>query len=182
VLAKLFSFHGRLTRLEFLGWSFGATFIFIGAAVLFIVLGVSDGRMNAAVTGLIAILALVVAAVWSGLALQVKRVRDMGFSPLLVIGGLIAFEVFDTMVLRHVVHLSLFPLAGYHTAVGELAQLAFIGVLLFWPSAGRGGGSYEEPSDVAPITPQTSTLRPAMSRSSMPQPGAPRREFGLRTR
>jgi uncharacterized membrane protein YhaH (DUF805 family) len=181
VLAKLFSFHGRLTRLEFLGWSFGATFIFIGAAVLFIVLGVSDGRMNAAVTGLIAILALVVAAVWSGLALQVKRVRDMGLSPLLVIGGLMAFEVFDTLVLRHVVHLSFLP-GGLHTAVGELAQLAFIGVLLFWPSAGRGGGSYEEPSDVAPTTPQTSTLRPAMSRSSMPQPGAPRREFGLRTR
>ena len=182
MFAKLFSFRGRLTRLEFLGWSFAGAFIFIGAPILFIVLGVIDGRMSAAVTGFIAILAVVVAAVWSGLALQVKRVRDMGFSPLMVIGGLIAFEVFDTMVLRHVVHLSLFPVGGFHTVVGELAQLAFIGVLLFWPSAGRGGGFYEEPDDVAPVTPQAGAPRPSMARASLPQPGAPRREFGLRTR
>jgi uncharacterized membrane protein YhaH (DUF805 family) len=181
VLARLFSFRGRLTRLQFLGWSFAATLIFTVSAVLFIVLGVIDGRMNPAVTGLIAILAVVVAAVWSGLALQVKRVRDMGFSPLLVIGGLMVFEVIDTLVLRRVVHLSFFP-GGLHTAVGELAQLAFIGVLLFWPSAGRDRGSYEEPGDVAPVTPQASALRPAMSRTSLAQPGAPRREFGLRTR
>ena len=181
MLAKLFSFHGRLTRLEFLGWSFAATFIFIGAAILFIVLGVIDGRMNAAVTGLIAILAVVVAAMWSGLALQVKRVRDMGFSPLMVIGGLMVFEVIDTLMLRRFVHLSFFP-GGLHTAVGELTQLAFIGVLLFWPSAGRGGGWREEPDDAAPVAPQASAPRPSMARASLPQPGAPRREFGLRTR
>jgi uncharacterized membrane protein YhaH (DUF805 family) len=181
VLAKLFSFHGRLTRLEFLGWSFAGAGILIVAAVLFIVLGVIDGRMHPAVTGLIAILAVVVAAVWSGLALQVKRIRDMGLSPLLVIGGLMAFEVFDTLVLRHVVHLSFFA-PGFHSAVGELAQLAFIGALLFWPSASRGGGWREGPEEVAPVAPQASTPRPSMARASLPQPGAPRREFGLRTR
>ena len=181
MLAKLFSFRGRLTRLEFLGWSFGATFIFIGVAVLFIVLGVIDGRMSAAVTGLIAIVAVVVAALWSGLALQVKRIRDMGFGPLMVIGGLMAFEVIDTLMLRRFVHLSFFP-GGLHTAVGELVQLAFLGVLLFWPSAGREGAWREEPGDVAPVTPQASAPRPSMARASLPQPGAPRREFGLRTR
>jgi uncharacterized membrane protein YhaH (DUF805 family) len=181
VLAKLFSFQGRLTRLQFLGWSFAAGGVLTASAVLFIVLGVIDGRMNAAVTGVIAILAVVVAAVWSGLALQVKRIRDMGLSPLLVIGGLMAFEVFDTLVLRHVVHVSFLP-GGLHSAVGELAQLAFLGALLFWPSAGHGGGWREEPDDAAPVAPQASTPRPSMARASLPQPNAPRREFGLRTR
>jgi len=181
VLAKLFSFRGRLTRLEFLGWSFAGGAILIVAAVLFMVLGVVDGRMHPAVTGLIAIVAVFVAAIWCGLALQVKRIRDMGFSPLMAIGGLMAFEVIDTMVLRHVVHLSFFP-GGLHSVVGELAQLVFLGALLFWPSAGRGGGWREEPDDVAPVAPQASTPRPSMARASLPQPGAPRREFGLRTR
>ena len=83
MLAKLFSFRGRLTRLEFLGWSFAGGAILIVAAVLFMVLGVVDGRMHPAVTGLIAIVAVFVAAIWCGLALQVKRIRDMGFSPLM---------------------------------------------------------------------------------------------------
>jgi uncharacterized membrane protein YhaH (DUF805 family) len=186
VLAKLFSFRGRLTRLEFLGWSFAAVFIFTIGAVLIMTLGVIDGRMNAAVTGIIVVLAVLIAAVWSGLALQVKRVRDMGFSPLLVIGGLFAFEFIDTLVLRHFVHLSFFPLS-LHSAVGELAQLAFIGVLLFWPSASGDSRLYDEPDDVAPVAAQASTPRPSMAPQTMAgpslaQPGGARREFGLRTR
>ena len=118
MLAKLFSFRGRLTRLQFLGWSFAATLIFTVSAVLFIVLGVVDGRMNPAVTGLIAILA--VAQIFVHLyyflhmnASSEQRWNVMAFVFTVVV---VAIVVGGTLWVMHNANILMMP--GMHTMSG----------------------------------------------------------------
>ena len=86
MLAKLFSFRGRLTRLEFLGWSVAATLLLVVITVVLMaasVIGAKDLRagVGAGVLGLIIALVMAVAYLWCGLALAAKRIRDIGWSP-----------------------------------------------------------------------------------------------------
>jgi hypothetical protein len=131
-----------------------------------------------------------VAYFWMSFALQAKRIRDIGLSPLMVIVGLMLFSMFDAAVLSRIIHFKLWSL-GPNTGIGGLVNLAYLGMLLFWPGEsgdGRLRGLWPDEPDPAP----PAIARPSVAASSSPQParlqqavsrpGAPRREFGLRTR
>lgn len=176
----LFSFRGRLRRLQFVGWWLATIVLGIVAILALIILGVASVKtmswgLGAGLAAVLAILGIAVLYIWIGLALAAKRIRDIGWSPLLVIGGLILFTIVDMLVLTRL--LGVFPNKyGNQTAIGFLVNLAYMGVLLFWPSASDGDESEPaEPLREAPVV-------AAAPRPVMRQVGGPRREFGLRTR
>jgi uncharacterized membrane protein YhaH (DUF805 family) len=179
VLAKLFSFRGRLTRLEFLGWSVAAILLLVVITVVLVAASVIGAKelgagVGAGALGLIMGLAMAIAYIWCGLALAAKRIRDIGWSPLIVITSLILFEIIDMVILTRLIPVRyLWPL-DQHTIVGGVVNLAYLGALLFWPS---------QDTDASPAEPSARTA-PSAPRPSMPMPSAraPRREFGLRTR
>jgi uncharacterized membrane protein YhaH (DUF805 family) len=64
--------------------------------------------------------------------LQAMRIRDIGWDPVIVIGGWIAVMVIDVIVATKMPSLALGP--GQHaTAVSGLVNLVMTGILLFWP-------------------------------------------------
>ena len=64
--------------------------------------------------------------------LQAMRIRDIGWDPVVVIGGWIAVMVIDVIVATKMPSLGLGP--GHHaTAVSGLVNLVMTGILLFWP-------------------------------------------------
>jgi len=181
MLAKLFSFKGRLSRLEFLGWSFAAivaiwlTATFLVAAALFDFKN-SGGLGTIAIVLLIG-LAVCVALIWSGLALAVKRIRDIGYSPVLVIGALILYDIVDVLVLRYFIPVRAFSPFQQYTIVGGVVHLVYFAALLVLPS--EAADDAPEPSSSDP--PSRAVAAPPPRPSMAPAGGGPRRHFGLRT-
>jgi len=180
MLAKLFSFKGRLARLEFLGWSFAAIVAIWLTATFLVATAIVDFK-NSGGLGTIAIvfligLAMCVALIWSGLALAVKRIRDIGYSPLLVIGALILYDIVDMAVLTYFIPMRAFWPFQQYTIIGGTVHLVYFAALLLLPS--EGADVTAEPSSSDP--PSRAVAAPA-PRPSMASAGGPRRHFGLRT-
>jgi uncharacterized membrane protein YhaH (DUF805 family) len=188
LLEKLFSFRGRLARLEFLGWSLAAGVLLVVMAMVLVTAGIysSSPGLAAIVIGLV----MAVVYFWMSFALQAKRIRDIGLSPLMVIVGLMLFSMFDAAVLSRIIHFKLWSL-GPNTGIGGLVNLAYLGMLLFWP--GESGNRSlrglwpDEPDPAPPVIARpsvaaSSSPQPARLQQAVSRPGAPRREFGLRTR
>jgi uncharacterized membrane protein YhaH (DUF805 family) len=192
MLDKLFSFRGRLNRVEFFCWSLAAGVIFIVMAVVLVVAGVrglSTGS-SPGVTGLLLIVAMAIAYFWCGFALQAKRIRDIGLSPVMVIVGLMLFSMFDAAVLSRIFHFKLWSLSP-NTGIAGLVNLAYIGMLFFWPGQIQDGRLRDlwpdEPDPARPVVAQPSaapppSLQPARLQQAITRPNGARREFGLRTR
>jgi uncharacterized membrane protein YhaH (DUF805 family) len=179
VLAKLFSFRGRLSRLEFIGWSFAASLLLVVITVALMAASVIGAKelsagVGAGVLGLLIALAMGVAYLWCGLALAAKRIRDIGWSPLIVMASLFLFDIVDVLMLTRLIHARFFWPLDQYTIIGGAVNLVYLGTLLLWPS---------QDADASPAEPAARTA-PSAPRSSMPMPSAraPRREFGLRTR
>jgi uncharacterized membrane protein YhaH (DUF805 family) len=201
MLDKLFSFRGRLARLEFLGWSLAAGVIFVVLVVALV--GVVTGEMLSARSNpgfgvVVVAIGIGIFYFWCGFALQAKRIRDIGLSPLMVIVGLFLFDFFDALVLSRIFHFKLWPHSP-NTGIAGLVNLAYIGMLLFWPGESGDGRLRnlwpDEPNPAPPVASQPSappSLQPARFQSAgiqqakvqpaMSRSGGPRREFGLRTR
>jgi uncharacterized membrane protein YhaH (DUF805 family) len=65
-------------------------------------------------------------------SLQAMRIRDIGWDPVVVIGGWIAVMIIDIIVATKMPQLALG--SGHHaTIVSSIANLAMTGILLFWP-------------------------------------------------
>jgi uncharacterized membrane protein YhaH (DUF805 family) len=183
VFEKLFSFKGRLGRLAFLGWTIASIGILALATVVFVVAGVVGGqtlhvRAAPQLTGLMVGLLMTIPYFWVAFALHAKRIRDIGCSPLIVIGALIAFNLIDMTLLTRFMQ-SVQPFV-HQTMIGGLVNLAYFGALLFWPGQTRDARPPEETSLDALIAPRPSMPQSVLLRH-VPQ-DAPRREFGLRTR
>lgn len=164
MLDAVFSFRGRIGRLQYLMGCFG---IGVGAT-LAIVLAIIATASQAAGAGrpplaLIGLLVLVVAPIcmWVAFSLQARRFRDIGWNPLHVIPAWIGFCVVDELVARAVPSLSLAPLHN-ETIVGALINLGMAGVLLFWP--GHAG-------EASP--PTSETFWPKLDDPSPPTPAHP---------
>lgn len=138
MLEKMFSFSGRLERLPYLGYALLSSII--GAIAIFAAafLGglVSAGGGKAAVVAGVTLAAVLAALpmIWSSFALTAKRLRDAGFPPSIVMPAMVAFALFDSLVLSR--HLGV---AAHHGSVhgsiaGAVANLVYAAVLLFWPS------------------------------------------------
>jgi uncharacterized membrane protein YhaH (DUF805 family) len=185
VLEKLFSFRGRLSRLAFLGWTAASIALLVLMIVVLMMVGVVGGQtLHVAVapqlTSLVVGLLMAIQYVWVALALQAKRIRDIGLSPLIVIGTLVAFSIVDSTLLTRLVPAPPIHLFGPQTMIGALVNVAYLCALLFWPGQTKNPERLEETSRDAMIAP-----RPSMPQN-VPLRDAPRatarREFGLRSR
>ena len=199
MLGTFFSFRGRIGRLAYFGSVLAAGLIAgVGFAIL-IVMGFSAGLakgtggaiVGTSVAVLIGFLGLI-PFTWASLALAAKRLRDAGFPPLVVIPAMIAFSLFDVLVLSR--HSAGHVFGGFHlnSPVGLMVNLAYGLVLLFWPSAdGTGhddvdGGtkrlpgesSWHERALIAASSPLPVQIADP-SPSQMPSPSQPR-TFGRR--
>lgn len=201
MLSAMFSFHGRIGRMQYflrcmaLGAAIGVVVV-IGCVSL-----IGGGGLEALRSGqapaagslvLIALLALIAlpAALWSSFSLQARRFRDIGWNPVVVIPAWIVVDLIDIIVAKAMPALAV---GGEHqgTPIGGLVGLVLGGALLFWPGAGGGDETYAppplEPRDPvdrfrANPTPKPTPVRgPAPARAMAPvQAAAPVTGFGRR--
>jgi uncharacterized membrane protein YhaH (DUF805 family) len=178
----VFSFRGRLNRLQYLASSMA-----LGAVVTIavVIIGVSafaqfhgsGGPPSLAGLGPILLIALLLVPpfFWVSFSLQARRFRDIGWNPVLVIPLWLGVLVIDQLVAMAVPAISL-PLV-HRTIVGVLFNLAMGGSLLFWPGHGDNPAPpmFEDPWTPAPPAPEP---RPAMPQAApipsyRPAPAAP---------
>lgn len=174
MLHNVLGFGGRLGRLEYFLACMALGFL-TSLLVLALVLGFRPhGESMAGVRetmppGLLTMLLLVVLPfyLWFSLAFQAKRIRDIGWNPVLVLPGWIAVVAFGMIGAHAIPGLAL---------VGGLFNLGMALCLLFWPSRPTGdgiwyGGSYhgDLPDDGADRAPPPAP-RPAAARTPPPAP------------
>ena len=99
----LFGFQGRLTRLAYLGWFLASLVLMVAITAAFLAIGagaatVIVSRAGPTIMGVLMALTVLVFGVWTGLALHTKRIRDTGFSPLLVIGSVMVIFSLDAII------------------------------------------------------------------------------------
>ncbi len=192
MLDAIFTFEGRLTRLQFLG--LGVLFV-VGLMVVTLILMMgctmiasgflpASESVNDAVATLRAILwipwlLMTGVELWGGCGLQTRRVRDIGWSPFYVVGGLTAFRYIDMLLENQLgPKIGTAPPFQDPGPVGSWVFLAYILVLLFWPGREPGRELGRAFVDTSPKPPPPDR-RPA---PSWRPPSSPRSEFGLRGR
>lgn len=193
MLQRLFSFQGRMGRLEFLGWFLiliVTTLVNLVISAVLVVRLLSTSSTDSWLV-LLGDLLLFLLCFWSSLAIQSKRIRDIGWLPVLVIPALFAFGILDAMVLTRLMPGLALPRLAHQSVLGVLVSVAYLGALLLWPGRSEGGVPREE-TDAAPrapvADPRVSQVRisPSMHQASAPRTdratGLRRQEFGLRGR
>jgi uncharacterized membrane protein YhaH (DUF805 family) len=168
MLEAVFSFRGRINRLQYFLSCVAFGMALIVFAVLAVGLVAAHGGLQGAITAtpglaLIGLLAVLLAPVflWVSYSLQARRFRDIGWEPLYVIPGWIAIDIVDRLLAKGLPSLAI---GSSHdvTPIGGLVNLALVCALLFWPGAANGefnpsvGIDWpepEEPSRAAPVAP-----------------------------
>lgn len=84
----LFMFGGRLNRLQYF---FTSIIISLVAGLIGGILFAAMAATGAGIGGFVLLILLMLPFLWMSLSVQAARIRDIGLSPLVVIGGLIAF-------------------------------------------------------------------------------------------
>ncbi|HXO70063.1 MAG TPA: DUF805 domain-containing protein, partial [Bradyrhizobium sp.] len=137
----LFKFQGRLGRLAFLGWNLAALALVAAIVVAFLILGaglslvLSPSSGGPQVLGLMTVVTGAGAAIWTTLALTVKRVRDTGLAPWPVTIGAILLLMVDYAFLTRFTDVRFFsPFAG-QTPLGGLLATGWFAFLVCWPGA-----------------------------------------------
>lgn len=190
MIEALFSFRGRMGRLAYAGWTFvtvGILFFFVFAALLSGAAAIpSLGRQTAPLVVLFLFGLLAVVMFWTSLALSVKRIRDTGFSPLIVLCVAWTLMIVGAFVPMNVIDPdSALPFAR-QTPIGAAVELAFVLFVMFWPSDTEYHTPYSEPDDALPSQPAAQSPKaPAATRPSFASPigmAGARSEFGLRRR
>ena len=163
-----FSFQGQLKRLPYflgslvLGAAFAVGLCAIGIGFIY---GVAKHNWALVALLCVALLPLGVAMLWCSLSLHVRRIRDIGWDPTIVIASWLFGNLADKLVLAHLV-----PAMARHmtwqqgTYLGALADFALSLAILFWPSR-------KDDDDVTAPPRQTWTAPPTRPASV---PAAPR--------
>ena len=134
MLDYVFGLNARLGRLQFIGASIALAIVM--ALICFVIAvnglvhfpkGVRPEQMTWAMIGWPIIGATAFAMV-ATVMLQAMRIRDIGWDPVIVIGGWIALTLVNI-----VVSTKLPGLGHLTTIVSGIANLVMTGVLLFWP-------------------------------------------------
>ncbi len=132
----MFSFRGRTPRLSyflgFLGVT-GACFIPV-ILVLALLSPIRAGNHIALVLLIVLLVACVIVLFWVSLALQTRRIRDIGWDPLIVLPAWFAVEIADSIAAHFYQNLAIGPQHN-GTAFGVIVEIGMIAVLFFWPSA-----------------------------------------------
>ncbi len=88
MIETLFMFGGRLNRLQYF---FTTIVISLVAGLIGGIVFAAMAATGAGIGGFALLILLLLPFLWMSLSTQAARIRDIGLSPLLVIGGLIAF-------------------------------------------------------------------------------------------
>jgi uncharacterized membrane protein YhaH (DUF805 family) len=159
MLAAIFSFRGRLNRIQYFLGGCGLALALVALAVILFVgalSGRSSGRPDIASLGLTALFCLVVLVplyAWISFSLQARRFRDIGWEPAFVIPAWIGLDVLDRILVMAAPQFAVSAGAGV-SLLGLLLNLGLGLCLLFWP--GRPGydiGSVAAVFDDAPPPP-----------------------------
>lgn len=151
MLAAVFSFRGRLNRLQyFLGsWGLGTVMIVLVVVILASVGGMAGGGAPGPAAlirlGVVALLALLVIApvyFWVSFSLQARRFRDIGWEPVFVIPAWIGAGIVDRLAVMGAPQLAVIDGSGV-SWFGLLLNLGLAGCLLFWPG--------KKPFDIAAV-------------------------------
>jgi uncharacterized membrane protein YhaH (DUF805 family) len=134
MLASVFNFRGRINRSRYFLGSLAIGAIFVALAQLFMAFGHPPETPRSALAVTLDAVLLVMAApmtAWIAVSLQVRRLRDIGWNPLIVvplwIGALAGMAVQGSP-----------DIVQTQTAVGTLINFAALTCLFVWP--GRRGG------------------------------------------
>jgi uncharacterized membrane protein YhaH (DUF805 family) len=142
MLEKLFWFGGRLGRLAYFGWSFASVAVAVVIALVLILLAAPVATNSAKVfanprdIGYVAIIGTSIVVLWMSLALQTKRLRDMGRDPFVWIVAVWTVLLLDHFVLTSYVAVRYpsYVFSGY-TPLGGILSIVYWVFLLFTPSA-----------------------------------------------
>jgi len=138
MLAAVFSFRGRLNRIQyFLGsWGLGTAMIVLVVLAFLVVFGGQLPDRSKLVGGAVALLLvlLVLAPMyfWVAFSLQARRFRDIGWEPVFVIPAWIGLDIVDRVVVMGAPQLAV----AEGTGISWLGLLVNAGLglcLLFWP-------------------------------------------------
>lgn len=154
---NLFWFGGRIGRLAYFGWSLASVAIAVVVAFVLVLLVTPISGEPASLwatqggKGFVAGLGTAAIFIWMSLALQAKRLRDMGRDPFVWIVGFWTVLLFDQFVLTSYVSARYSSHAyGVYTPLGGIASVVYWVMLQFMPStdgasdygsAPRGGAS-----------------------------------------
>lgn len=179
MLKAMFSFNGRLGRLAFIGWTLAATFLVFVITFSFLLFGIllagffsAEGNGPYLLGTAMAFVALIV-GLWTTLALQAKRIQDIGLRPLTWMLLVSIIMVSDQAFLTPLTDLRFFPPLAQYTPLGGLAAAAYMIVLLCWPGVAE---ATTEPEAAA--EPERRPARPAISAPPRQSTRGP--HFGLR--
>jgi uncharacterized membrane protein YhaH (DUF805 family) len=136
-MSILFGFAGRIGRLGYCLTSLAVWIV--AAALIALIMGFMAPHYpefgpRDVPTPIVTTAALIVGPLilWFSLALNAKRFRDMGWSPVQAIIAWLAINAFDKLLAMLIPAVALD--SGNGTAVGLAINLFMIGSLLFWPS------------------------------------------------
>lgn len=136
----LFGFEGRLGRLAFFGWTLVGALIVFATALIWLVIGavcailLPSGTEAPRAMGIAMGASALIVGTWTTLALQAKRLRDLGLKPMLWIVGAWAAMLADYLLLAPLTDVRFFPPFDRQTPLGGLVGLAYMIALFFWPS------------------------------------------------
>jgi uncharacterized membrane protein YhaH (DUF805 family) len=176
MLSAVFSFRGRLNRLQyFLGsWALGVVTVVLAVAVLASLGGMAGGRtpdraalINLGVTALLALLVIGPIYFWISFSLQARRFRDIGWEPVFVIPAWIGGEIVDRLAVMGAPQIAVTHGMGI-SWLGLLLNLGLGGCLLFWP--GRNSFDIASVFDDVPPPGQPATTRIAVPVQRPPSP------------
>lgn len=164
MLSTFFGFGGRIGRLRYFVSSIalGIAMVFLVAFAFVGAITQSGGKGSGSVlSGFVPLLFIAPLFLWSSLALQAKRIRDIGWNPAMVIPAWMTISVFATM-------LTVFTggKGGGLSMLGGMINLTMSIVLLAWPGDGNrddGGafGTYHAPEPLRYHEPPPLRQKPA---------------------
>ena len=137
MLPEVLSFRGRLAR-----WPFFLSSLALVAACfvpVFLVLGaltpIREGSKSALVILIGMCVVFAAGMAWISLAIQARRLRDIGLNPLYVMPAWFLLRALDPVFATLVPKLAFGDRHQSHTMVGALIDVGLLLALLFWPSA-----------------------------------------------
>ncbi|MBB5575800.1 DUF805 domain-containing protein [Rhizobium paranaense] len=149
MIGNLFCFQGRIGRLKYFLWGYiflpGAIFLTMLILPFLFIFGFHfDGSKT---TALMIVVPAVAVFLWTHLSLQVARIRDIGWNPMVIVPAMLSLDVVDVTVGY------LFPALAlgtkHYTIVSEVINAVYTIALLFTP----GDGDYAVPAIVFPEIP-----------------------------
>lgn len=187
MLGFIFGFNARLGRLAYflscIAFGVGVTVL-----AILLVVGLSrDGAAGAAhhpdMAVAIAIIVLVIPAIWLGTCLVSMRVRDIGWNPAIILPAVWAIIAADAYVAVIVPDWAL-PGERFGTVFGAAINFVFNLTVTFWPGAGYDASAVTVPDAFKPrsepaMHPSAAAAKPAQQPApATRQAPAGRKTFG----